>query len=40
VFVDPNCPYSALLWTTPVAHGGRADVPAIWVPVAYLNKTS
>lgn len=40
VFFDPNCPYCARLWTTPLAQGLVADVPAIWVPVAYLNKTS
>ena len=40
IFFDPNCRYCAKLWTTPTSEGGVADVPAIWVPVAYLNKDS
>ena len=40
VFYDPNCPFSAKLWQASFSGNPFADVPAIWIPVAYLTDTS
>ena len=43
VFFDPNCPFCARLWTSPLPSdlGGRmSNHPAVWVPVAYLKPSS
>lgn len=43
VFFDPNCPYCARLWSTPLPAdlgGQMSNYPAIWVPVAYLKTSS
>jgi thiol:disulfide interchange protein DsbG len=43
VFFDPNCPYCARLWSTPLSTdlGGKmSNHPAVWVPVAYLKPSS
>ena len=43
VFFDPNCPYCARLWSTPLPMdlGGKmSNHPAVWVPVAYLKPSS
>jgi thiol:disulfide interchange protein DsbG len=49
VFFDPNCPYCTDLWKTvlpvkPREEARKAEffssVPAIWIPVSYINDTS
>lgn len=43
VFFDPNCPFCARLWSTPLPPdlGGKmSNHPALWVPVAYLKPSS
>ncbi len=40
VFFDPNCPFSAKLWQRQVGGKPFADVPAVWIPVTYLEQSS
>lgn len=40
VFFDPNCPFSAKLWQRQVNGKPFGDIPAIWVPVTFVNQTS
>ncbi|WP_265644739.1 hypothetical protein [Verminephrobacter aporrectodeae] len=40
VFFDPNCPYCAQLWSIPIDGKPFHDLPSVWIPVAYLSKSS
>ena len=40
IFFDPNCPYCAKLWSSKVGSRSVSDLPAVWIPVAYLDKSS
>jgi thiol:disulfide interchange protein DsbG len=40
VFFDPNCPYCAELWLTRINKLIMADVPATWIPIAYMDDSS
>lgn len=39
-FSDPNCPCRARLWSSNIGNRSFPDLPAIWIPVAYLDKSS
>lgn len=40
VFFDPNCPYCADLWNLSVNGKPFNNIPAVWIPLAYLKKNS
>lgn len=40
VFIDPNCPVCADLWKKQINGKPFHDLPAVWIPVAYMSKDS
>lgn len=40
VFFDPNCPHCATLWSLSIDAKPFHDIPSVWIPVAYLKKSS
>lgn len=40
VFIDPNCPVCADLWKKQVNGKPFHDLPAVWIPVAYMSNDS